>query len=125
MREHAACWECERSAQWQPEILGPCNHNADGRRIRVRRLADATEFVDALGIAKLLGGPIVVWRFRDAPAVLQAVSTNGGDEDWLAVVPPALVGEWVGWLDSEKFGCSAVDGHRLSNGAEVVIGSHS
>lgn len=33
---------------------------------------------------------IIIWRWVDAPAELKALSTHGGDEDWLAVVPRVL-----------------------------------
>lgn len=46
-----------------------------------------------------------VWQFGDAPPELQALSTNGGDEDWLAVVPPGLAKAYFPWLDCEAFGC--------------------
>lgn len=71
--------------------------------------------------------PIAVWRFADAPAFLQDLSTNGGDEDWLAVVPPHLVGEWITWLEAPTFGLCSVDrfDHPVAKGYKVVIGSHS
>jgi hypothetical protein len=31
--------------------------------------------------------PIRIWQFAAAPIELQAYSSNGGDEDWLAFVP--------------------------------------
>lgn len=73
--------------------------------------------------------PIAVWRFGDAPAYLQALSSNGGDEDWLAVVPDYLVedGEYISWLEVPAFGCCCVDNYPHPNtpGFVVVIGSHS
>lgn len=71
--------------------------------------------------------PIAVWRFEDAPAYLQAVSTNGGDEDWLAVVPVHLVDEWIPWLEVGAFGLCSVDrfDHPKAKGYKVVIGSHA
>ena len=33
---------------------------------------------------------ITIWRYHHAPPELQALSTHGGDEDWLATVPRAL-----------------------------------
>ena len=33
---------------------------------------------------------ITIWRYQDAPPELRALSTHGGDEDWLAVVPRSL-----------------------------------
>lgn len=37
--------------------------------------------------------PILVWEWKDAPQELRALSEHGGDEDWVAEVPPA-VDEW-------------------------------
>lgn len=34
---------------------------------------------------------ITLWAFHDAPAVLRQLSTNGGDEDFLAIVPKELM----------------------------------
>lgn len=73
--------------------------------------------------------PIAVWRFEDAPVFLQDLSTNGGDEDWLAVVPDYLVeeGYYIPWLEVPAFGCCCVDRypHPETPGFEVVIGSHA
>jgi hypothetical protein len=67
---------------------------------------------------------IRVWRFRDAPEDLQALSTNGGDEDWLAFVPDHLADQWIGWLESGgSFGCCDVDEFPIRGGV-VRIGSH-
>lgn len=71
---------------------------------------------------------IRVWRFHDAPEELQALSTNGGDEDWLALIPPKLAEDWIGWLDSgSSFGCCSVDSytHPELPGFVVKIGSHA
>lgn len=71
---------------------------------------------------------ILVWRFRDAPLVLQNLSTNGGDEDWLAEIPPHLADEWIGWMQGgTAFGCCSVDEyeHPYYAGWTVRIGSHA
>jgi len=70
---------------------------------------------------------IRVWRFQDAPEELRNLSTNGGDEDWLALIPPLLCGEWIGWIDSGAFGCCSVDtyNHPELPGYVVRIGSHA
>lgn len=69
---------------------------------------------------------IRVWRFEDAPAELQALSTHGGDEDWLAVVPAGLAGTYIGWLESRQWGKESDDaGHVLPDGSTVYIGAHA
>lgn len=73
------------------------------------------------------GEPIIVWRFYDAPKELR-FPDNGGDEDWLAEVPPALVDSYIGWMESgSEFGCCCVDeyDHPTKSGWKVRIGSHA
>lgn len=72
--------------------------------------------------------PIQVWRFGEAPADLQALSTNGGDEDWLALVPNSYRVEEIFWMSSGgPFGCCSVDkyAHPFDSRLIVVIGSHA
>jgi hypothetical protein len=70
--------------------------------------------------------PISVWRFYDAPEEYRKLSDNGGDEDWLALVPPGYEDEYIGWLDSGRgFGACEVSMHKLENGYTVYIGAHS
>lgn len=66
---------------------------------------------------------IIVWRFLDAPKHLQHLSTNGGDEDWLALVPKELCGQAM-WLECTHFGCCDVSEYDVDEG-KVYIGSHS
>ena len=70
---------------------------------------------------------IRVWAFDKAPLELQALSRNGGDEDWLALVPPEYDDRYVGWLESPAFGCCCVDEyeHPELPGYTVHIGSHA
>jgi hypothetical protein len=71
---------------------------------------------------------IRVWRFQDAPKELQDLSRNGGDEDWLALVPPKLTEDYIGWMESgSAFGCFDVSSytHPELPGYEVRIGAHS
>ncbi len=71
---------------------------------------------------------IKVWRFHDAPKELRALSTNGGDEDWLAVIPPCMSDDWIPWMeDNSPFGVCCVDeySHPSSERFLVRIGSHS
>jgi len=70
--------------------------------------------------------PIKIWRFGDAPEDMQMLSGNGGDEDWLALVPAYRDASQIQWMDEgSAFGCCTVEIHRLQNGEQVVIGSHA
>lgn len=68
---------------------------------------------------------IRVWSFGDAPEPLQRLSTNGGDEDWLAWVPPTLADAHIAWLESGPFGSCTIDRYGLPDGTVVYIGSHA
>lgn len=68
---------------------------------------------------------IKVWRFEDAPKRYRDLSTNGGDEDWVAFVPAALANEYIGWMDEGgPYGCFAVKVYSV-DGGEIRIGCHS
>jgi hypothetical protein len=70
--------------------------------------------------------PITVWSFYDAPYDLQALSPHGGDEDWLAEVPPQF--DYVSWMESgSHFGCCDVSTHPhpTKMGWTVRIGAHA
>lgn len=69
---------------------------------------------------------IWVWRYEDAPEEYQGLSTAGGDEDWVAVVPPSMKGIWIPWLESgSPFGVCDVQVITLETGHQVFIGSHA
>jgi len=70
---------------------------------------------------------ITVWRFEDAPEELQKFSTNGGDEDWLALVPKEVMDQvgYIGWLETGSFGYCCTDRYELPNGDIVFIGAHA
>jgi hypothetical protein len=74
-----------------------------------------------------MADPILVWRFDDAPAEFSALSTNGGDEDWVAVVPAEMAGDYIAWLDFGRggFGLCDVSSYTLPDGRAVYIGSHA
>jgi len=66
---------------------------------------------------------IKIYRFEDAPEELKMLSTNGGDEDWIAIIPPSLQDEYIPWFEAgNSFGC--VEVHMLENGNKVLIGCH-
>ena len=81
-----------------------------------------------------MAGPIQVWRFQDAPAELRALSPEGGDEDWLAVIPKELADEtWVDFamgaenhsgVASRVFGSSRIFHVIRDDGSEGRIGIH-
>lgn len=69
---------------------------------------------------------ILVWGFYDAPADLRALSTHGGDEDWVALVPPKYKDRWIGWLEvGTSFGVCDVQKIERPDGYTVYIGAHA
>lgn len=72
--------------------------------------------------------PIQIWKFEDSPKELKALSTNGGDEDWLAIVPDHLATEQIYWLEEgSSFGPYKVEefNHPSLRDYKIRIGSHS
>ena len=68
---------------------------------------------------------IIIWKFRDAPKEFQELSENGGDEDWIAFVPDAFKGKYIGFLEEgSAFGCCTVEEHDV-DGGRIYIGCHS
>ena len=43
--------------------------------------------------------PINVWKFKDAPEELRNLSDHGGDEDWLAIIPPQMTNKYISWME--------------------------
>lgn len=74
--------------------------------------------------AEAAGAAILIWRFDDAPGELQALPTNGDDEDWVALLPATMKDEWIPWLDVDAFGCCSRDRYEY-DGRTVIIGSHA
>lgn len=71
---------------------------------------------------------IRVWRFQDAPVNLRGLSSNGGDEDWLALLPKEMKNDYIPWMESgSNFGCCDVSEYDVPSMPEffVRIGSHS
>jgi len=79
-------------------------------------------------LKRLPGIPIQIWRFDQAPKELQALSQNGGDEDWIAVIPAKLWEDeckYIPWLREGTFGVCSVDEYKTANGDIVLIGCHA
>jgi hypothetical protein len=79
-----------------------------------------------------MGDPIRVWQFGDAPKEFRELSTNGGDEDWVAHIPKELLGTtWVDMCMSENqpggryFCCCCIVEFTLPDGSEIRIGCHA
>ncbi len=70
--------------------------------------------------------PIQVWDYHQAPEELK-LSDNGGDEDWLALVPPGYECRYIQWLETPHFACCDVQitPHPTLAGYTIHIGSHS
>lgn len=71
--------------------------------------------------------PITVWEYYEAPEELR-ISENGGDEDWLAEIPPHLTTEHIGWLEhGHSFGYCCVEehDHPTKPGWKIRIGCHA
>ena len=74
--------------------------------------------------------PFLVWPFQEAPPALQALSTHGGDEDWVVYVPPGQVASVEDWAPRwiEATGACDVSQHEIQvghNKAMVYIGAHA
>lgn len=125
--------------EWMPEALTArkwgvagtiiMHHDSHGLCYDVRHdngtegCYDPSEF-EVVG--KIMDLFIKVWKFEDAPKELQGLSTHGGDEDWVALIPPKLAGEWIGWMESgSSFGCCSVSEYKLPDGSMVRIGAHA
>mgnify|MGYP007122140866 CR=1 FL=1 len=72
---------------------------------------------------------IRVWRFEDAPEELRNLSTNGGDEDWVALVPPRLRDTYISWLQPGRGGLGMYCVNRYEHPElpeyTVCIGCHA
>lgn len=76
-----------------------------------------------LDVAPSVDTNIRVWPWDGAPASLRELSTNGGDEDWVALVPVGW--DCPAWMEQgTMFGCCCVDRFEVLAGT-VYIGSHA
>ena len=72
--------------------------------------------------------PIRIWAFENAPEDLRDLSTQGGDEDWVALIPPVYHDNWLSWMDDGTgFGLCGVQEteHPYLPGWKVRIGYHA
>jgi hypothetical protein len=70
------------------------------------------------------GRSIAVWSFHEAPGELRCLSSHGGDEDWIALLPAGM--SQPPWMESgTSFGCCDVSEHELPDGRRVFIGAHA
>ncbi len=90
-----------------------------------REVSELRDAVVALRLATADRTCLKVWAFGQAPAELRALSTHGGDEDWLALVPPDVPTPSDWFDDGGSFGCSSVSTHDLPDGWTVYIGAHA
>lgn len=75
-------------------------------------------------------GFIYVWEFHKAPEIFQSLSGNGGDEDWLVLIPPSMTKHgppYIAWCEdySPNFGCAGVEVIDIGEGWQIRIGSHA
>lgn len=79
----------------------------------------------AIAPTDLARDAIIVWRFEDAPSLYREMSNNGGDEDWVVLIPPKVyeycLPYWLENLDT----CRDPQIYTISNGYLVLIASHS
>lgn len=67
---------------------------------------------------------ILVWSFHAAPEKYRNLSPHGGDEDWIALLPPGMM--IPAWMDEgTAFGCFSVSETQLDDGHTIVIGAHA
>jgi hypothetical protein len=72
--------------------------------------------------------PIAVWRFHEAPEGLRALSTHGGDEDWLAELPPSFDDDppdWLYRLAASAGGDLILHNHPSKLGWKICIVAHA
>ncbi len=86
--------------------------------------ADATILVE---VDSTKAPPILVWKFQEAPENFQKLSPHGGDEEWLALVPPTYEKTGaLGWiLENTSLAICNLSMHRIKGGFLVAIGKHS
>lgn len=67
---------------------------------------------------------ISIYRWEDAPQAWRDLSTNGGDEDWIAFVPESLKSEYMPFLEEGLGFGNSVEVCDIPGGV-VFISSHA
>lgn len=72
-----------------------------------------------------MSDPMRIWRFYDAPEEWQRMFDQGGDEDYLAEIPPDY--EQDALIESRTFGCCDIikNNHPTKPGWFIYIGTHA
>lgn len=112
--------ECKYCSQEVSKIGDLCPNHAKERS----NLSEA-----AMTFLKMEGAPtsfIQVYPWVNAPQSLRDLSDNGGDEDWVVVLPPGMSENrsWYFWLQKMDT-CDSPQEYVLQDGWVVVIGSHA
>lgn len=85
------------------------------------RLAEFKNIYPQQGVATA----VLVWRFDDGPEVYKNMSNNGGDEDWIALIPPGFYSDYMPiWVDNLDT-CHDPQIYEIAQGYKIVIGSHA
>jgi hypothetical protein len=69
------------------------------------------------------GTASLVWRFRDAPGELAALSDHGGDEDWVILMPEGENHPWM--FDGSRVLGESFSRYPLPDGRLVTIYAHA
>jgi len=97
-------------------------YERDERAMKEAAIAEASAKIGLYDWART--NAYMVWPFRDAPTFLQALSVNGGDEDWVVLIPLGLgdpLPAWIEFTDSMRDPIR----YTLTTGHVVYIGAHS
>lgn len=90
---------------------------------------EAMEGINSL-IARYRGkDPIQLWRWYDAPEGLRDIARIGGDEDWVAIIPPHMADDIPTWMEGgrSEFAvcCETIKEHPTKPGYLIVVGAHA
>lgn len=85
--------------------------------------AEPDLILEMAGVQESPDGKILCWPWSSAPWVLRAMSTHGGDEDWVMLVPRTI--EMPSWASrGTSFGVFDVSTVRIG-GWTLAIGAHA